>query len=770
MHAVAHSIAPALRMRQRPRSLRSGSKTKNMKKLLAGAVLGIGAWAGAAHALEAYRLPEGERLVVDGRLDDAAWSRAPLYDRFWELYPQAETPARVRTEMRVAFDKQALYVGLRAFDPDPSQLRDPFARRDNVLPDQDVLVLYVDPVGKRKFAQYFRVNPRGSVADGLYNEDSGKEDPSPDFEFDVATARFEGGWSAEFRIPFSSLRYSDPPASEWSIMAYRVFPRDQRYRISSSRLPREQTCLLCLNEPLTGLADLPAANHLEVTPNVTLRSVRRTDLDAPPRTESQVVPSLDLKWRPRPDTIVDATINPDFSQVELDTPQLAGASQYALFFPEKRPFFLEGADMYEAFWPIIYTRSITDPAWGVRATQRREGFDGTVLVSRDDGGGLVMLPGTYGTGFAPQAFKSTASIARARWQMDTLTPGFTFTDRTIDGGAYNRVAGPDVVWSPAPEHRVRVQYVGSWTTALFTPEGTLAKGPLARGRADGIDWIYHGTRWDEYLDYEEVSPEFRADNGFINQAGYRLLHDETFLKFLDVWGFNDVTPYVVADYKTDWNNNLTYHQVHPGVKLGLPRATSIDLQLRPNDKIVTRPGGGQLKRDEVALVVDTNPFPWLARLKLEGAYGDRIDFANNRIGRGPFLGVTANTRPHPRAEVEYQLSHDHIDSRAPNVEGSRRILSETAQQLLALWHFTARDSVRLILQGSIVKRAPSLWQQPVTSRDQASTASIVYGHRRGIGTTFYVGATFGRQRDPDGRVHSDQAEVFVKGSLAVDVF
>ena len=91
-----------------------------------------------AAALDAYRVPQGEKLVIDGRLDEGAWRAAARYDRFWELYPQAETPASVRTEMRVAYDAQALYVGLWAFDPDPAALREPFARRDNVLPDQDM--------------------------------------------------------------------------------------------------------------------------------------------------------------------------------------------------------------------------------------------------------------------------------------------------------------------------------------------------------------------------------------------------------------------------------------------------------------------------------------------------------------------------------------------------------------------------------------------------------------------------------------------------------
>ena len=721
-----------------------------------------------AMALEAYRVPAGEKLVVDGRLDERTWLEAPLYDRFWETYPQAESPARVRTEMRVAYDAQALYVGLWAFDPELASLREPFARRDNVLADQDMLELYVDPVGARKFAQFFRVNPRGSVADGLYTEDSAKEDVSPDFEFEVATARFAGGWSAEFRIPFSSLRYTDPPATEWSIMVVRSWPRDQRYKMASGKLPREQTCLLCMDEPLTGLVGLPSSRHLQLTPNVTVRSVHRRDLDVPARTEREVVPSLDVKWRPRADTIVDATINPDFSQVELDTPQLAGASQYALFIPEKRPFFLEGADMYEAFWPAIYTRSITDPAWGVRATQRREGFDGMVLVARDDGGGLVMLPGTYRTDFARQDFKSWATIARARWQGAAITAGGTFTDRTLDGGAYNRIAGPDLVWSPAPEHRVRVQYLESWTTAQPDDDGHFRKDRLRTGRAEGIDWIYHGPTWDEYLDWEEVSPAFRADNGFINQAGYRLVHNETYRKYVGAGGFNEVTPYLWAEYKTDWRDTMTFRALHPSIKVGLPRATTLGMELRINDKIVTREGGSTLKRDEVAVFFESNPWPWMSRLRLEAAGGDRIDFANDRIGRGAYYGVIANTRPHERAEVEYQLSHDHIDS-IPPVEGGRRILSETTQQLLALWHFSARDSLRVILQSSLVKRSPSLWKAPVPARDDAGTVSLMYGHRQGIGTTFYVGTTFGRQREPDGRVKSYQAEVFVKGSIALDV-
>ena len=156
--------------------------------LLAGAALG----AAPALAIEAARLAPGERIRIDGRLDDTGWARAAPYDRFWDVSPQDGRPARVRTEVRFAFDRDALYVAVRAFDPDPARIRAPFARRDNVLADQDMVDVFIDPVGNRKFAHFFRVNPRGSIGDGLYNEDTATEDFAPDLEFDVATGRFAG--------------------------------------------------------------------------------------------------------------------------------------------------------------------------------------------------------------------------------------------------------------------------------------------------------------------------------------------------------------------------------------------------------------------------------------------------------------------------------------------------------------------------------------------------------------------------------------------------
>jgi hypothetical protein len=730
-------------------------------------LLGLLGLAQGAWAIEVLRLAEGERITLDGRLDEPAWQRASAFDRFWQIFPQDKVPAPVRTEVRFAYDRHALYVAIHAHDPDAGQLRAPFTRRDKVFSDQDMIVVNIDPVGNRKFAHFFRVNPRGSIGDGLFNEDTATEDFSPDLEFDVATGRFEGGWTAEFRIPFSSLRYTDPPSRQWSVLVFRNYPRDQRYRMASSALPREQNCFLCLNEPLTGLDDLPKARHLALTPNATLRATRDRAAGAGEARDSEAVPSLDVKWRPRADIVVDATLNPDFSQVELDTPQLAANAQFALFFPEKRPFFLEGADILEAPMRAIYTRSVTDPAWGVRATQGAERFDGTVLVTRDDGGGLVLLPGPYRTGFVAQSFRSTASFARGRWQVGGATLGALATDRTLEGGAYNRVAGPDFAWFPTTEHRLRAQLLGSWTTAH--PEGgRFVKGELRESHAALADWSYRGAAWEQYVNVEDVGADFRADNGFFGQNGYRRIYSETLRKFIDAWGFNEVTPYLFAEYKTGREGERLYRQNNIGVRFGLPRATMIFVEARLNNLAAVRPDGGLRKRDQFYVGIESNPFPWFARLFSEIAYGDRLDVFNNRIGKGYFFGLQASLKPHPRAEVEYRLDNDVIDSREP-VVGSKRIVHQRAQELVGIWHFTARDSVRAIFQTAFVRRSPSLWQEPVSAREHAETVSIMYGHRRGLGATFYVGATYSRQRDADAAFEREIAEVFAKASWTFDV-
>ncbi len=721
----------------------------------------------APHA--AVRLPDTEKIALDGKLDDPIWQRAAPITELFEYRPKDGIEAKFKSEARIVYDRTALYIGLTAFDPDPSKIDAPIDRRDQVQGSQDFFAVHIDPIGTRKFAQIFRVSASGVIGDGLYNEDTGNEDFSPDFEWQAEVQRTATGWTAEMKIPFSSLRYASPPSETWSIQIIRALARDQVYRFVNARVPRDVSGFLAYAQSLTGMKDLPAGRELTVTPQLTWRQAR----DGADRSrKSDLVTGVDVKFRPRPDLVFDATLNPDFSQVELDTPQLAANSQFALFFPEKRPFFLEGADILSTPIDAIYTRSINDPAWGTRLTRRGDGTDFVFLTARDDGKGFILLPGSLSTGFAAQLGKSQATIARFRMNVDGVTIGGLLTDRTYDKGAdgktlTNRVGGVDAVWRPIGELRLRGQILGSNTrdernTALIaanTPNSDVAV--LA-------DYNYRDNKWNIAGGMNRFGRGFRTDNGFISQVGYTNVYQEFQRKWQDVGVFNEIAPALNLAQKRDLDGRVLYQQHRLGLNLSLPRSTGIYMEWRPRDLVRGRETGAPLKRDQFFVFIESNPNKFVQYTFAEIAVGERFDVSNNRITDGTFVTALANMRLTDRWELEPRIDNAVLTAKEPQL-GANRILLERAVQLKSVYHLSARDTLRFIGQYSGVRRAPSLFQTAVSPFEKSETASLVYGHRRGLGTSFYLGATVSRSLEPSVKFSRRQSEVFAKWSWAFDL-
>ena len=721
--------------------------------------------------ITASALLPGEKIVVDGKLDDAVWQRITPITEFYEYRPHDAVPARFPTEARIAYDKQALYIAVWASDPEPHKIDAPLVRRDQVLGSQDFFALHIDPVGTRKFAQIFRFNAAGAIGDGLFNEDTTNEDFSPDFEFEVRTARSAQGWTAEVRIPFSTLRYSDPPSASWSIQIVRGISRGEQYRFANARIPRDSNCFLCYAQTLEGMNNLPAGREFTVTPQMTLRRTTDQINNDPRRGKSDFVAGVDVKFRPRPDLVFDATINPDFSQVELDTPQLASNAQFALFFPEKRPFFLEGADILSTpFNGAIYTRSINDPAWGARLTQRNDGNDFTFLTARDDGKGFILLPGPLNTGFAKQESKSQATIGRFRSHIGSWSIGGLITDRTYESAsgkpsAYNRVAGVDFVWRPNGETRVRGQVLSSFTK---DPRNPREAGTPDNDFAMLTDYNYRDPKWNFSGGLEQVGRGFRADNGFFSQSGYKNVYQEFQRKFTDIGPFHEVSPFVNLARKTDEAGNQIYQQAVPGLFLAMAKNTNIGIEWRPNTRVRFRSEGAALKRDQLFVFVESSPGTWLSRYHLETAVGDRADVSANVIRRGYYIGANTTLRFSDRFEIEPRIDESVMGSTVL-ANGSDIALRERALQITSVYHFTARDNLRLIGQYSSVKRQSSFYVKPISANEKTETLSLVYGHLRSLGTNVYVGATTSRSIDTSAVFKRRQNEVFVKVSWAFDV-
>jgi hypothetical protein len=261
----------------------------------------------------ALRLAPGDAPpVIDGRLDDPAWQRAPVYDRFVQFLPADKQPARWRTTVQVVVTEDALVFGIRAWDPAPERIRAPLARRDQVKADQDYITVFIDPVGRRRAAQFVSVSAAGGIDDGLYSAEEDSDDSAPDFDIEAAAARLPDGYSVELRWPLAALRFPHSDGAPWRVQVARNIPREDRTLVvSAPLLTKDALNFIAEMQPLEGLGDLVEQvrerSFLAFRPELTLRSTRESsDADGTRRSRKASL-GAELKWRPRADWVLDAT-------------------------------------------------------------------------------------------------------------------------------------------------------------------------------------------------------------------------------------------------------------------------------------------------------------------------------------------------------------------------------------------------------------------------------------------------------------------------------
>jgi hypothetical protein len=722
----------------------------------------VGGTASSA-AISTFRIPsEVNAPLIDGVLDDEVWGLAQPYERFFEFFPLSVPEPIVRTQIRIAMDSSNLYFAVSAFDPSPDLIRAPFVRRDKVIGDQDYISIYIDPAGTRRSAQFFRVNAAGIQTDGVFNESTLNEDYSPDFAFTAATRITGTGWAAEFKIPFSSIRYPAPLVKPWTILVFRNYSRKQRHRITTSRLNANSDCILCLNEELAGVTNLPSTTSWLLTP--TLSAITQRTKGA--RSSNEFRSGLDIKFSPNSEVVIDATIRPDFSQVEIDLPQLSSNTRFALFYPEKRPFFLEGVDILEGPMRIVNTRTITVPSAGARVTGRSETSDYTAIYVADKGGGTILIPGAYGTEFAPQDQHSTAAVARARFVFAGPTLGVVASDRRYSGGGYNSVLGADGVWNLTNQTRIRVQVLESETNFLpseSTPR--LEVAPAVRGAAWFGELSYHGTHWDSLVLLDGATKTFRDDNGFFPQNDFRHWGAKFTRRFGPRGPFNELAPYVSFDHKVDSYGNLIAGAARAGLYVTARADSSLSFEVRPYERQQIFAGGGVKKFSQIAISASASPAAWMPKVTVDLELGQRPDVVNNRVANGVLASIYGQFRALNRLELEVRQDVEVANETAVRRRG--RLFLDAASSIVGVFHLSRSSSIRAIGQFVRTARNVQLYTQEVSPLDRKTAVSLTYGHQWQVGRTLYFGYSTSRTESLTGRSSAAEKEIFIRFSYQI---
>jgi hypothetical protein len=693
-------------------------------------------------AMHAVRLRPDEHLVLDGTLDAPAWQRAPVYDHFVENEPHRDAKPKYATKVQILFDEQALYVGVTALDDHPGEIRAPLVRQDKVIRTQDFVVVYVDAIGKRQSAQFFRVNAAGSTGDGMHTAADDDEDFSPDFDFDAASARTSSGYTSVFRIPFASLRFSSDSHARWRIMVARRMPRDQAYMWTSVTVPTDAPSFISAMQPLEGIELPQQRNFLTIRPSITARHTSDSEPGQARHTADGIQGSLDVKWRASPELVIDGTLKPDFSQVALDVPQLSGNTDFALYLPEKRPFFFESSDLLHSPTEAMYTRSFTAPRWGVRSTWRSAALAGTAFVIDDKGGGETLLPYGYGTNTALQPGSRSLS-ARVHADLDDAAKfelGGILAARRYEGDrGDNTVAGPDVNWQVSDAWRVKGQWLRSQTSAQpFTDDATgavtLAKGRTTTGDSTFVKVMRYTDRTQFELSDLDISPQFRHDTGFVNQVGIRDIEVHPSMVFRDLAPINEMWLNLRGSLIRDRiNGDVIQESLAPDVWMSLPSNTQAWLSWHGLSKLRPTSGGKLLAEHYWKGEYTTTLAQSVPLLDATVAIGKMADVTAGVVRPGGQVNLMLSTRPFAAIEIEPSIWAAWLKN------GPLLAYRETASQLLGVWHIDARQNLRLIVQRSTVDRKAEAGV--AADRESGLTTSLTYAFRKSMGTVLYVGAT-----------------------------
>ena len=702
--------------------------------------------------------PTSGSIEVDGRLDDSGWRDAARVDGFAEVQPGDQVAPPVESEAWMTYDSENLYVALIAYD-DPATVRASMSDRDNIYSD-DYFGIMLDTYGDQSWGYELFVNPLGIQGDlRMLNE--GGEDGSFDIVWHSEGRITDEGYVVEIAVPFSSLRFPDRDEQRWRLNFWRDHQRDLRRRYAWAAQDRDDPCFMCQWGYVEGIRGIKPGRNVELIASAVGSQfgalVDRSDPGSDfTNEEANATLSLNAKYGLTSSSSAELALNPDFSQIESDAGQINANNTFALFFPERRPFFQEGSDLYNMWISAIYTRSINDPFGAAKVTGQFGRTSVYYLVAQDDNSPII-LPGEERS-FLRQGENSFSNILRARQTfLEDSYVGLTVTDRRFqeDDAASNTVFGLDLKHRITRQIQIEAQGMISHTAEpdlgadidsslvdrTFN-EGThtyVNDGESFTGAGAYVSLERNGRTWNSDVDYWEYDPNFRTDNGFTIQNNYRQyswwngLFFRPNKKFLVNWepsvGIGRIWRSSDGRFEDEW--------IRPNLYFRLPSQTDLSIQY-----LLSKERFGERVIPGIRLWnvnFNQRPAGWFSY----GGYlsvgkAIRRDFGDpqlaNQLGTGAFFSL----KPTQRLLVEPNLDFSRQTSRRDDTE----FFSGWILRTRVSYQFTRRFFARMIVQYN--------------SFGEALDVEPLLTYRVNPFTVFYAGSTGNFQYfDADASVEDD---------------
>jgi hypothetical protein len=708
---------------------------------------------------------------------------------FRQRIPKDGAPTTERTETYLGYDDRNLYVIFACFDSQPQMVRARLSHREDVF-DDDFVEIMLDTFADHRRAYAFFVNPMGVQADALWSEGP-EEELNWDFSFDTvwnsAGKVTDQGYVVWMSIPFRSLRFGSVDPQRWGVILARDIPRKNEKAFwpqYSSRI----TGRLNQEGTATGMERIASGRNLQLIPYGIFRSFKEVDLqNANNPFYSQRTAfgqmGLDAKAVLKDKFVIDATANPDFSQIESDQPQITVNQRFEVLFPETRPFFQENSNYFQTPINLVFTRRIADPKWGVRMTGKDGPWAAGFLLAETKSPGEEVAPDN--PLFGKKAFFAVGRVNRDIGKQSTI--GVLYADREVDG-FFNRVGSIDGRFRINDHWVASAQGVISATInpadSIFNLFGTT--GSYQAGSAAEVTLQRDGRKLNYFLEYADRSPNFRTLTGFDPQPDIHNLFQNLRYSFrpegkhLISWG-----PILETFQTFDHEGNRINSGYIPGLRAEFVGGTFLNVfyakemeRLRPQDY------GGldhiqKYVRHTTGINFETSYFRRFV-LTAHTRFGERINY-DAPGGMAPFLAsrtsaaVQVTVRPTGalRIDNEYLLFRLHRCANCPPPAGGFN-----NHIIRSKWNYQINKqlSVRYIGQYNVVLANPAFTSLSSTKNFNNDFLITYLVHPS---TALYVGynsnlenifsplqsdGVGGVLHDPNGRLRNDGRNFFVKAS------
>ena len=709
-----------------------------------------------------YKIPYIQSTpVIDGEISRGEWDNAEVVYLDNETEPSQNIPALVDTEVLMMEDGINFYLAFIAYDPRPEEIRAFYGDRDSCQ-DDDLIGVVIDTFNDGRRAFQFFANPLGVQMDSICDDVVESEDSSWNAIWGSAGKITEKGYVVEMEIPLNQLRFPTGLEQQtWGMDLIRYYPRSKRHRLTNNTRNYALSCYLCQLEKIHGFARLEENLNFRFVPSVTgSYSENRPSPETDEWKEDlKFDAGMDIRWGINQNTYLNATINPDFSQVEADVAQVDVNNTFSLFYPERREFFLEGADYFNTHSNLVYTRNIYSPDYGIKLTGKQDIHAYGFFYANDEST-TFLIPGNQGSSIASlEGLESRNTALRYNADVSSnINLGTLLTDRRADEYS-NTLAGIDGSIRIGESDRIDMQLMKSYSEYPRSIQVDFDQKARIDDFAYLFDYEHDDSRWFWNARYADFGNDFRADMGFINRVDVQELNlaGGYFWRFGPENKINRIHYRVTYEESRDESGNKLNEAAGMGINAYGPMQSYMLITYNQGERFYN----GKFF-DEYTLGFIGRITPWAGvEFSVESNFGDSIDFVNTRPGRMLSIAPQLDLRIGKYFQAGLQHNFQQMD-----VNGGR-LYRTNLSDLRFTYQFTIRSFLRVTVQYSDTQRNQSLYIFDADRRSKDITSQILYSYKINPQTRFFIGySDTGLQNDALGELSGTQRTLFTKISYA----